>query len=103
MYRGELPTGKDRQAPVEDPYPQAVPVITSTSWMDGYTWADVILEESVMAERVKSRRFTVIESFYSDDMKTDYVAGQSYEAAEGSGLSELVDEWIKEGKVREGD
>lgn len=49
-----------------------------------------------------ARRFTVIDGFFSDEMKSEYVAGMSYEAEDGSGLSELVDEWIEQGKVREG-
>ena len=49
-----------------------------------------------------ARRFTVIDGFFSEEMRSEYVAGMSYEAEDGSGLSELVDEWIAQGKVREG-
>jgi len=48
------------------------------------------------------RRFTVLDDFFADETKSQYVAGLSYEAEEGSPLAELVDGWISEGKVREG-
>lgn len=49
------------------------------------------------------RRFTVIDSFTSDEFKCEYVAGLSYEARdEDEKLLGLLDKWIEEGKVREG-
>ena len=49
------------------------------------------------------RRFTVIDSFTSDEFNCEYVAGMSYEARdEDEKLLGLLDGWIKEGKVREG-
>jgi hypothetical protein len=96
-YRGELPSGKDRQAPVEDPYQQQ-PVAPQTSWSDGYTWADVIEQEIRMG-----RRFTVIDSFTSEALKSEYVAGMSYEARDGDTLLlEMIPKWIEQGLVREG-
>ena len=96
-YRGELVSGKDRQAPVEDPYPQAT-VASQPSWSDGYTWADVIEQEIRMGQR-----FTVIDSFTSEALKSEYVAGMSYEAREGDTLLlEMIPKWIEQGLVREG-
>lgn len=48
------------------------------------------------------RRFTVIDTFESESLRSTYVAGMSYEAEEGSVLAGLVDQWIEEGRVREG-
>ena len=49
------------------------------------------------------RRFTVIDSFTSDELMSQYIAGMSYEARDGdTKLLGLLDGWIKEGKVREG-
>jgi len=49
------------------------------------------------------RRFTVIDSFHSDEFHSDYIAGLSYEARdEDEKLLGLLDQWIEEGKVREG-
>ncbi len=49
------------------------------------------------------RRFTVIDSFKSEELKSEYVAGLSYEARdEDELLLSLLDQWIEEGKVREG-
>lgn len=49
------------------------------------------------------RRFTVIDSFTSDELLSQYVAGMSYEARdEDKVLLGLIDQWIDEGKVREG-
>ena len=96
-YRGELPFGKDRQAPVEDPYPQAQPVAPQ-SWSDGYTWADVIEQEIRMG-----RRFTVLDNFTSEALKSEYVAGMSYEARDGDTLLlQMIPKWIEQGLVREG-
>jgi hypothetical protein len=48
-------------------------------------------------------RFTVIDSFHSDEFECDYVAGLSYEARDGDELLlSLIPRWIDEGKVREG-
>ncbi len=49
------------------------------------------------------RRFTVLDNFTSDELKSEYVAGLSYEARdEDAVLLGLIDAWIDEGKVREG-
>jgi hypothetical protein len=49
------------------------------------------------------RRFTVLDNFTSEELKSDYVAGLSYEARdEDTILLGLIDKWIKDGKVREG-
>jgi hypothetical protein len=49
------------------------------------------------------RRFTVIDSFFSDELQSGYEAGLSYEARdEDETLLGLLDQWIDEGKVREG-
>ena len=49
------------------------------------------------------RRFTVIDSFTSEDFNCEYIAGMSYEARdEDEKLLGLLDKWIEEGKVREG-
>ena len=49
------------------------------------------------------RRFTVIDDFHSEEFRCDYVAGLSYEARdEDEKLLGLLDQWISEGKVREG-
>lgn len=48
------------------------------------------------------RRFTVLEDFKSEETASEYVAGMSYESQDGDKVSELIDQWIKEGKVREG-
>lgn len=48
-------------------------------------------------------RFTVIDSFHSDEFECDYVAGLSYEAGDKDTLLlTLIPRWINEGKVREG-
>jgi hypothetical protein len=45
----------------------------------------------------------VIDSFTSDELLSQYLAGMSYEARdEDKKLLGLIDGWIKEGKVREG-
>ena len=50
-----------------------------------------------------ARTFTVIDSFTSDELKSQYVAGLSYTARdEDEKLLSLIDQWIDEGKVREG-
>ena len=49
------------------------------------------------------RRFTVLDTFTSEELHSDYVAGMSYEARdEDETLLGLIDGWIEEGKVREG-
>lgn len=49
------------------------------------------------------RRFTVIDNFRSEELQSEYVAGMSYEARdEDETLLGLIDQWIEEGKVREG-
>ena len=48
-------------------------------------------------------RFTVIDTFFSDELQSAYVAGMAYEARdEDEKLLELIPQWIEEGKVREG-
>lgn len=48
-------------------------------------------------------RFTVIDSFFSEETGSEYVAGLSYEAREqDEKLLKLIPQWIEEGKVREG-
>ena len=50
-----------------------------------------------------ARRFTVIDGFFSELLKSEYVAGLSYEARdEDEVLLGLIEQWISEGKVREG-
>jgi hypothetical protein len=49
------------------------------------------------------RRFTVIDSFTSDELMSQYIAGMSYEARdEDAKLLGLIDKWIADGKVRDG-
>jgi hypothetical protein len=50
-------------------------------------------------------RFTAIENFYSEETRSQYVAGLSYiitTAAHDDKLAELVPKWIAQGLVREG-
>jgi hypothetical protein len=55
LYRGELPYGMGRQAPVEDcPVPQPVYWPMPSSWKGGYTWAVVIREEALHGATVHS-------------------------------------------------
>jgi len=93
IYRGEILGGKDRQAPVSGG-PLPGPIVPAGE------------PASVTAppqERKMGRRFTVIDSFTSEDFNCDYVAGLSYEARdEDEKLLGLLDKWIEEGKVREG-
>ena len=103
-YRGPMPTGKDRQVPVEDGPQAQQPVL--------YTWPTEPVtimppETQPQLQQQESdamgRRFTVIDSFHSEELRSDYVAGLSYEAQESDEvLLSLIDEWIDEGKVREG-
>jgi hypothetical protein len=49
------------------------------------------------------RRFTVTQDFFSDEMQTQYLRGFGYEVDDGNDkLHELVDQWIAEGRAREG-
>lgn len=49
------------------------------------------------------RTFTAIENFESKETQSAYVAGLSYTARdEDEVLLDLIDEWIDDGKVREG-
>ena len=49
------------------------------------------------------RTFTVLDNFKSEELQSEYVAGLSYTARdEDEVLLGLIDEWIEEGKVREG-
>lgn len=44
--------------------------------------------------------FTVLESFYSEELKSRYVAGLGYTARpEDKTLLELLPEWVKQGKA----
>ena len=48
-------------------------------------------------------RFKAIDSFWSEETGSEYVAGLSYEAFQGDELLlRLIPKWIDEGKVREG-
>ena len=106
LYRGLMPFGgKDRQSPVEDPY--------VTNYMLRYLMlpptelpevvAPVARVMSTREERTMGRRFTVLDDFFSDEFQTQYLAGYSYEARdEDEKLLGLLDQWIEEGKVREG-
>jgi len=50
-----------------------------------------------------ARRFTAIDTFISKELRSEYVAGLSYEARdEDAVLLSMIDQWIEEGKVREG-
>jgi len=104
MYRGEMPAGKDRQAPVEDPYPQSGYGFSSLlSEQDGPVWIGWTLATPVVQQEHKmGRRFTVLDNFKSDETQSEYVAGMSYESQDGDKVSKLIDKWIKDGKVREG-
>ena len=89
--RGELLTGKDRQAPIG---PDVMPVTVTA-----------ILPRPLIEEELTDMgtRFTVIDSFHSDELNSEYVAGMSYEARdEDATLLGLIPRWIEEGKVREG-
>jgi len=49
------------------------------------------------------RRFTVLDNFESKETQSAYCAGLSYEARdEDETLLRLLDQWIEEGKIREG-
>jgi hypothetical protein len=49
------------------------------------------------------RTFTVIDGFKDEELKSEYVAGMSYTARdEDELLLGFIDQWIEEGKVREG-
>jgi len=74
QYRGPMDVGKDRQMPVG-------------------------LDEITMGNRM---RFTVVDGFFSEEFKSEYVAGLSYDTGDNKELEAAVTKWIKEGKVREG-
>jgi len=49
------------------------------------------------------RKFTALENFTSDETRSEYVEGMTYEAQESDEvLMAIIDEWITEGRVREG-
>ena len=49
------------------------------------------------------KTFTVTDSFHSDALKSEYVAGMSYTARdEDALLLEMIPIWIEQGLVREG-
>jgi len=89
-YRGPMDFGKDRQAP-----------IGGDAVGPAYNYATVTITTEIVP---MPTRFTVIDSFHSEEFHSDYVAGLSYEAVEGRDdkLLELLPKWIEEGKVREG-
>ena len=48
------------------------------------------------------RRFRAVQDFYSDELKSHYVAGLGYTArAEDGVLLGLLERWLEEGKVVE--
>lgn len=48
-------------------------------------------------------QFTPIEDFFSDEMRSQYCVGLSYNVTpENKRLSEMVTRWVAEGKVRYG-
>jgi len=99
-YVGPLDEGPGRQAPLnQNAMLQAVrPVLTTNQVPE-----PAPLQIEPPRERLMARRFTVIDSFDSDELKSSYVAGLSYTANEGDDvLLGLIDGWIKDGKVREG-
>ena len=50
-----------------------------------------------------ARTFTVLDNFESKETQSGYVAGLSYTARdEDEVLLGLIDQWIEEGKIREG-
>jgi len=100
IERGEMPTGKDRQSALEQPTPLTVEpvVLTNETYPPIRSTPTIIIMEKEMG-----RRFTVLDDFTSEETASDYVAGLSYEARdEDEKLLGLIDQWIKEGKVREG-
>jgi len=50
------------------------------------------------------RKFTALENFASDETRSEYVEGMTYEVQDedNEDLMELIDQWVEEGKVREG-
>lgn len=46
-------------------------------------------------------RFTAIETFRSEETGSEYISGLGYTARDEK-LQQLVGQWIKQGKVREG-
>jgi hypothetical protein len=49
------------------------------------------------------RRFTVLDDFFCDELQTQYLAKYGYEAGDDDELLQsFIDDWIREGKVREG-
>jgi hypothetical protein len=48
-------------------------------------------------------RFTAIDTFWSDELRMQFVAGMSYQPREGDDLlRSLIPGWIEQGKIREG-
>jgi hypothetical protein len=47
------------------------------------------------------RRFTVIESFHSDELQREFVAGRTYETSgqDDAMVAELINKWVADGKV----
>ena len=73
INRGPIDMGKDRQAPL-----------------------------SAAAVESQTMRFTMVDGFFSEEFKSEYVAGMSYETGDNKALQDAVTKWIKEGKAREG-
>ena len=102
LSRGEMLMGKDRQMPVEQPYPQQVQQPIPVAPVEQPTPTPQPTTQPTK-EPTMGRRFTAIDDFHSEEFNCDYVAGLSYEARdEDEKLLGLLDKWIDEGKVREG-
>jgi len=49
------------------------------------------------------RRFTMLVGLFSDETRSEYIPGMCYEVDDGNDmLNGLVDQWIADGKAREG-
>jgi len=50
-----------------------------------------------------ARRFTMLVGLFSEETRSEYIPGMSYDVDDGNDkLNELVDQWIADGKAREG-
>ncbi len=47
-------------------------------------------------------QFTALEDFWSDEVKSQYCVGLSYDATDNEKLLKLVERWLKEKKVELG-
>ena len=104
-YRGEIISGKDRQRAVDgEPYGSVQSVTFIDPVLEDH-WSLTPIQPRAVTTRdaVMGRRFTVLDNFTSEELRSEYVAGLSYEARdEDTVLLGLIDKWIEEGKVREG-